>query len=326
LQQYVCGTECTAVAVWFLSSRSTRKLIYVNCIAKSKLAACPVEPGGDVIIEDQFKGIAAAFAKGGLLAFDAGTELYDILSDITKLVPQGLYQYPIQATDQAGGGTSQLFHPVQITIPDYKGRSAITYFTGMFPVSMLTALLTPVSLALESTTLFFSCAALDTARDPDSNLTQILVRQPIVSQTIESLPDSSGKRLAKAWLSASADIKAMGMSLGRYEGAKAANNKQWVIAQLQTAQGFEQNLNADLRLTKSLMAAFVQDLQSQGLQVSPASLAAAQSQILATGLPPFEQNVLAELGFTAQSISSLGPAAAAALIGFLPTDWQNTLI
>jgi hypothetical protein len=296
-----------------------------DCVTDLQIAmGTIVGPAADQIIEDQFKIIAAAFAKGGVLAVDVGVALYDILSDIRKLVPQGFYQYPIQASDQAGGSASQLFGPVQVTIPDYKGRSAITYFTATFPVFMLTALSTPLSLALEATAIFFSCAALDTARDPDPNFTQIVVRQPIVSPTVESLPDSSGKRLAEAWLSATADMKAMGTSLGRFEGAKAANNKQWVIAQLQAAQGFDQTLNADLLVVKSLTAAFVQDLQAQGIQVSPASLATAQSQILATGLPQLEQNILGELGFSPQTIASLGPATAA-LIGFLPTDWQNTL-
>ncbi len=131
-----------------------------------------------------------------------------------------------------------------------------------------TATLTPPGFAVEVAAILLSCASFDIARDPDPNFTQIAIRQPISLPTLNALPPSSGKDLAGAWLAAIADLKAVGSSLGKFEGAKAANNRQWMLAQLQAAQAFQQTLAADLLPVRNLTATFVQDLQAGGFQAT----------------------------------------------------------
>jgi hypothetical protein len=297
-----------------------------NCVRAFQIMLTGGHVAADEIIRDKFSGVEGLVLSGALTLGTAAIEYYHQLKDQQQLVPQGLYQYPILAIDDSSGGSdSRMFGPIAVNVPDYKQRLLQTYFKATLLQGVLTGIPTPETWAIEAVVIFYSCGAFNVAKDPDSNFTVIASRQPIDSPTLDSLPPSPGKDSAMAWIAASVDLEAMGICLGRFEGARAANNKQWMLAQLQAAQGFENALEADLAVIRTANAALVQDIEAQGIQVTQASLSAMQAQILASGLPVIERNILTELGFSAQDIDSLGPPTAG-LIGSTPTEWQQSLV
>jgi hypothetical protein len=286
--------------------------------------------GGTAAAHQIFDKVFGDFTSGILAQLDAAKELLDLLDKASVLAVRGDYQYDVTATDALG--TSAASTHVTVNIPQHKLSSLRNFFVASIlapiPTSLGLALLKtnpPAGLALlgtESIIIGVGCSAYNSALDPDTNFMQIASPQPITIPEIDSLPDSSGKRLAEAWVQTLVDQRVLDTTLGRYEGASAAGSKIWMLRQLQAAHGFQSVLMNDLANVRSLTSALASDLQA--FKLSQSDLAAAQAQLLSSGLPGSEQAILAELGFTSQDIASFGQGTAG-IVGSLPLDWQQTL-
>ena len=274
--------------------------------------------------------LEADFLASPLLIAEAGTEAYHLLQDENLLLTQGLYSYNVQATD-ALGSDSFLLSPIAVTVPDSK-QIAARQFLQLFILQAQPTLLAAGApnlhqglLALEALMLGCGCVQYSIAIDPDPNFTQIATPQPISLPTLDNLPDSPGKQLSKAWARVFTDEQVLSTTLNRFEGARAAGSNFWMLKQMQAAQGFQSALSSDLLAVDSLTSDFINSAEGQALSVTPASIAAAQSQLLSGGLPQVEQDILSELGFSSTDISSIADGTAA-IIGSLPLQWQQNLM
>ena len=288
--------------------------------------------GLDVGIISLDRAILEAVLNGGLTLTEAVKNLDDGLVASGEMVPFGHYKYPISVQDV--DGTATLIHNVLIQVPEYKRSALRSYFLaefteGTFSDLGLSTLEIPVvsipAFAAEALMLGYGCASYNTATDPDPNFTIIATPQPISLPALDDLPQSSGKQLAEAWKQVLIHQRVLGITLARYEGAKAAANQVWMLNQLQAAQGFQTALKQDLSNVNNLTAAFISDLEAQGVTLTQQNLVDAKQQLLAQGLPQIEQDILTTLGLTPTEIASTAQANAG-FTDFTPLTWQQTII
>jgi hypothetical protein len=246
-------------------------------------------------------------------------------------VNSSLLSYIVTAQDALGNDTKT--HPVVIKVPSYKVNMLTNYFVaalsqGQFTAIGLLASGIPIvglpAFAIEALSLAYGCSAYNTAGDPDPNFMTIATAQPISLPAVDNLPDSPGKQLATAWKQVIVDQTALSVTLGRYEGAKAAGNVDWTLSQLQAARGFHTALMQDLSAVSQLTNVFITHLQSRGLVLTQSALAVVKQQLLSQGLPPTEQSILGQLGLTPNEIST-ATQATAGLTDFAPLNWEATL-
>jgi hypothetical protein len=238
------------------------------------------------------------------------------------------YHYHIIASDAFGNVSTD--RDASIGVPLYKvqalyayieipvvaaGVSAIGGILGCGPVCL--ALISPIALGA-------SCLAYSAANDPDPNFKQLVTPQTIDLPELDALPTSSSKQLGQAWLQVYIYESAMAASLAKYEGAKAAGDKTWMMKQLQAARGFQAIVMANLSHVKAATVAVISNLQAQGFTLTANDLATATAQLRTSGFPDAAQHILSELGFTASDIAQAAPATAG-IMANLPLTWQETL-
>jgi len=292
---------------------------------------------GDLIIAHVvFEGLAGELLAGIIITpLEAAKELRTEFLQKQLLVPDGFYKYHIVATDnvlQDSADLGSVASPIVVTIPEYKRDSLDTFFTATFIAAISSGIGLPIAgtpiggglLAVEGISLALGCANYTIATDPDPNFTEVTALQPITLPEVDALPDSPSKVAAQNWLKVLADERAMATSLGRYEGAKAANNNDTMLLQLKAAQSFQEAAMVDLTATRAAMDALIRALQVQGFTLTQADLTAAESQLLQSGLPQIEQNILTELGFTTNDIAAASQLTAG-LLQASTTNWQDTL-
>jgi probable HAF family extracellular repeat protein len=271
------------------------------------------------------------FTEFSLLLLDK----YEAQGDI---IPEGDYSYSIVAND-GSNNASFLIPKVAVVVPQYKIDQFNSYWytqiagvvadeigqlTSLIPIPILEELSASLE-TVSSLSDILSHLAYENAEDPDSNYKQLATAQPINLPSVDALPDGMGKQLANSWIQALIDQKAMGVSLGRYEGAKAAGDQEWTLKQLQASRGFQANLQDDLAAVQAETSIFLSDPLLQGLTLDAASLAAIKSQILSNGLPQIEVDILSQLGLTPGEIQSAATVTAD-LTAYVPSSWQNLLI
>ena len=259
----------------------------------------------------------------------AEQELIELLLLDRLLISEGRYKYVIEAHDP-GQATSRTVD-LRVVVPQYKIDALGLYFKLALLQTLLTTVGSVVApefssalLVAEAANMLLACQAFIIAEDPDPNFTVIPERQPIVLPSLEALPDSAAKRLAKIWVNALANLTAIGKSLGKYEGAKAAGDDFWRTKQLEVARDFQGALAADFALTRELTEVVIRELEASGLTFTTAILEAKRAELLSGGLPPIEQEVLAQLGLSADEIASVATITAE-LTRFMPLQWQQAL-
>ncbi len=169
-----------------------------------------------------------------------------------------------------------------------------------------------------------ACSYWGIANSPDSNYTEIAIQTPINIPSLDGLPSSSSKELAQAWVEVLVNQQALRKSLDRYEGAIAAGSQEWALRQLKAAQGFHTALMGDLAVVRDRTAVLIPELEALGFSLKPEDLAAAKAKLQNEGLPQVERDILTELGFSPNGISSI-TASTTELVGILSTQWQQTL-
>ncbi len=275
---------------------------------------------------DIFAAVMGDVAAGRVITqIEVAKELLDFLEKGSVLALQGDYQYAFSATDPLGSASAS--RHVSVIIPQHK-RIALGIFlsTSVFnayATSRGLVVSLPIGTALlatEAVSMGVGCVAYNDAVDPDPNFLQVAPRAVISLPEIDGLPESSAKQLAQAWLVVLADEQALVTTLGRYEGAKAAGSNQGMLLQLNAAQAFQTMEINHLALVKQVTETVIQDLQnSGGLIFTQSELDQASSQLLQSGLPQIEQNILAELGFSPDDIASAAQGTAS-IIESLPLD------
>src|SRR5207247_1405582 len=93
---------------------------------------------------------------------------------------------------------------------------------------------------------------------------------------------------------------------------------------LEVARDFQGALAADFALTRELTEVVIRELEASGLTFTTAILEAKRAELLSGGLPPIEQEVLAQLGLSADEIASVATITAE-LTRFMPLQWQQAL-
>ena len=254
-----------------------------------------------------------------------------------RLVLQGQYTYNITLQDSFGNSISTSHH-VTIEVPQYKRTSLNYYWLGTFGSASYSALASillqisglpgaPFSLvgfANEAIFAVIACGFWEIAIDPDPNFTDIAQPQPIDLSSVKGLSESAGKQLAETWLQVLIDLKVLGTSLGRYEGAKAAGDIEWTLRQLDAARNAHEYLIEDLLSIETLNEDFIGELEAQGLTLTESDLLDFQAQLLDEGLPQIEQDILTELGFSSEEIDSVAQGTAV-ITEFLSLQWQQSL-
>src|SRR5262249_21368488 len=142
------------------------------------------------------------------------------------LVPEGQYDYVIEANDIHGTASTSLL-AVPVTVPQYKQNDLKAYFTA----SVLQSVSTSVGLGLtgagqlqfaaplfiiEFGSLRYACVSYQSAIDPDPNFMVIAAPVAINIPSMNTIPSSSTKQLAQAWVRAVVDLQGRATSLGRY--------------------------------------------------------------------------------------------------------------
>ena len=265
----------------------------------------------DILVEygKTLPGIGEAFfvtadlIKGGL--------------DIKELAIKGImvvdqtYNYHIEAkTDDGSSDARTISATVEVT--PYKKAMYHSYqVLGNLATAATTkgiqANTWPVALgffAVEGVLMKLSCTAYDGAKDPDSNYMQIAQVESVNLPSLDAIPESSAKQLAKAWINSSGNQKALYTSLGRYEGAKEAGDAVWAKRQLNAAIGFQKIVSSHFERIKSLSNNVVDELNLSYPNITTSDLATASANIHANGLPELEKNILTELGFKSTDIDS----------------------
>ncbi|MCK4790069.1 MAG: thrombospondin type 3 repeat-containing protein, partial [Desulfobacteraceae bacterium] len=279
---------------------------------------------------------------GGAMNF---IELHNTLKSYFEkkdlVVPEGQYNYQITVKDDFGNvGTAN--YDFTVEVPQYKQTSLYMYWATSFAGPLYTALgffvgLIPNPITVQYSFLYFvtevlfsalSCECWVISVDPDPNFTEIVTPQPIDLDSLNKLPDLAGKQLAEDYLQALMYLRAVGTSLGRYEGAKEAGDIEWMFRQLHAAQGFHmalmENLSAARESTEDFISELEALLEALDVTLTQESLLAIQTQLLNEGLPQIERDILTEFGFSIKDIDTFTQATAV-ITEHLPLEWQQAL-
>lgn len=95
--------------------------------------------------------------------------------------------------------------------------------------------------------------------------------------------------------------------------------------ELKAAQLFQSTLVADINSVRHLTVLFANSAEATSITLGPSILSDIQQQLLTSGLPQEEQSILSQLGFTPDEIAGIAPATAAVMT-FIPTNWQSALV
>jgi hypothetical protein len=289
-----------------------------------------------------FSGTLGAWVAGGLPILTAAELLSHRYEAEGVIVPEGRYSYAIHATNDVQHAFSTVAD-VKVVIPEYKRSELNTYWAAAMTQAISTGVgittthlglpfLSAPLFAVEALAIAFAVGAYNIAEDPDANFTEIAAPEWIYLPTVAALPDSAGKHLAELWNEALTYQKAMGTSLGRYEGAKEAGNREWMLRQLEAARGYQGTLADLLSQVQAQTVAFIFEFVPElgppilpQLPLDPVSVDFAQAQLLSEGLPPAERDILFELGFSAEDVSSAATITAG-LLDYVPFEWQDAFI
>jgi hypothetical protein len=267
------------------------------------------------------KGFQIVVAGTTVKVFGIGKALLSEYISLDVLVTEGQYEYHVTASD--GINSAATVATRFVDVPAYKQLALGTYFAapiggilvGLAPGGAVWSI--PVSLGV-------ACTAYNLAQDPDPNFTQLTSRQPIVIAEIEAISDPLERQLAQGWMAVLADEIALATSLDRYEGAKQVGNKQWMLAQLQSAHNFQAAFSADFVTVNATTQKLIQDRQSQGFTLTPTDISSFQAQLLGSGFSQGTQQIFADLGFTSSEVSSSAEIMADAADA-IPLDWPEAL-
>lgn len=272
-----------------------------------------------------FSEIMNLVATGNITIYQAALLATERFISNGLLVPEGRYLYEIEASD-AYDASNKIF-TTSVHVPQYKIDALNFYWDATIHQSVWTGLgflASPLLFAVEALALGSACFSYHLAADPDPNFTETVKLEPISVPSLDTLPDSAGKRLARDWLEVIEAQKATGTSLGRYEGAKEAGDQKWMFIQLQAAREFHEILMDRLLEVQDATGAAIAELEAQGHDLTQADIENAQAQLVNEGLPQLERDILMALGFSSGDIAVAGQVTAG-LLDFLPTDWQGIL-
>lgn len=272
-----------------------------------------------------------ASSAGGLVS---AVSVINNLARVGVVIPSKRYSYTVDASD-ARGNAAQKTVDVDVFASQDKRTALGQYYVtiaAMVGVDVVGIIVgagggLPVSAALFSVGLGMNVALSGyfiTAADPDPNYTVVVGLTPLTSPTIDSLPPSPGKDLAQSWLRAGNWLKAFSESVSKYEGAKLAGDREWMRLQIESAQGFHQELLKEFVNVKNHTEVVITQLKGMGITLDSNDLMAAKTELESSGLRPIQITMLQELGFDAADIDGFRRAHIH-IVENLPLNWENLL-
>lgn len=238
--------------------------------------------------------------------------------------------YSYQLSMNGGGASDSRSLSMKVHVPTYQREALLSYLAAQMSGTVFGAAgiglaggasVEPLA-ALSAILLDLSCRSHDSFTSYDSFYTELILGPPPISvPSINALPDSTGKQLALTYLDIIANHIAMSQSLRRYEGAKLANARGWMILHLQQAQGFLTTIRTAAIEVEALTAQLVADLAGAAESLDLGQVA---TSLTANGLPTLTQDVLTQRGYTSAEIAAFTQTAIRLLTHLQPT-WKPQL-
>jgi hypothetical protein len=255
-------------------------------------------------------------------------EVLKNMATIGAATPDNAYTYQVKA--EAGGGVDQVQSAsVKVSVPLWKGWRFVQslfvdlWWPGAVALGIIAAL-TPETQQYSAQLIAWggiawqdSCKSKANALDPDPNYTEIATPQPIVvPDVISALPDDPDKQAVIDALRLQSDQEALSSSLGRYEGAKAADADDWAARQLQAAGAQAVRLQYDYFLLDHSFATAINTVSL------PGGVAQAKQILQANGLPSLMVQLMTAWGASQTEIDDTANALIA-LIDGTTDSWSS---
>jgi hypothetical protein len=297
--------------------------------------ALGVGTGVDAGIHQIFHHAAGAWASTAWTLWEASHHISHRLHAEALLVREGRYNYGVTANDLHGSNTSDL-DGIAVVVPQYKQDAMTRYFQAALLATTATGLGTSMSLnpatftpgatllVLGALAALDACSSYDIAVDPDPNYQELATFVPLDLPGFEALPPSPEKQLAELWRNIVSHQRALARTLGRFEGARAAGDAEFMTIQLDAAADFQEGIRTLLASMPQTVDLAVASLEQHSVILDEQARSVARDQLLTNGLSPLQQEILTSAGVSQVDMQNLA-GGLAGLLSYPPPSWQSAL-
>lgn len=148
-----------------------------------------------------------------------------------------------------------------------------------------------------------SCYSFESATDPDPNYTEIAVPEPIMIDSIQD--DGEYQQVSLDGLTYLSIQRALYQTTARYEGARAANDGEWMEIQGRVARRYLVHMLYALDAWDSSSAELFAAVRGTDWHLSPEEVMIARDAIVQQGLSATQVEFLQQMGFDADEINAM---------------------
>ncbi|RLF61296.1 MAG: hypothetical protein DRN25_00620 [Thermoplasmata archaeon] len=236
-------------------------------------------------------------------------DLYNTLSEIVNAVWQMKYKY-----NGLGDSSPNSEGSVIVWIPPSKAVALVdSVASGMLGSSATTAgmaaLLFPIGgweiaaalFCLQGASLLHSETSYLTAADPHENYTEISYPKPAYIPALDEIPEGPEKDLSRTALELLSYSEAWSESMRKYYGAIYSFSRKWSTIQLSVAQYYNKKMLSTAQKLRSQLEDIIQKIP----QLDDEEIQLLRENLTENGLPPFEEKVLRQLGYSEEEIEEI---------------------
>ena len=167
-----------------------------------------------------------------------------------------------------------------------------------WPAALCTLIPSPWTWAMEVGLIIAGQLTYIAAYDPDSSYMELVSPEFIYPPELDSIDYLEARQMAYELFTAVGYLEALKVSFAKYQGALYDNNAEWAAAQLSVVQMYSQ-------LAAQCLEPLPDFMDSNLVVPTQEQIDSMKSSFATNGLPPLEQSVLLQFGYTQDELDQL---------------------